>query len=74
VRELSKRDLTTEEAANEALKVVEEMRAMLEDVRELSEAFEVREEVGDVEAALENLWMALSRHSRLRRRPEAWRR
>jgi hypothetical protein len=35
------------------------LRAMLEGVRELSDAFEVREEICDVEAALENLWMAL---------------
>jgi hypothetical protein len=60
VRELPKRELGVEEAANEALYVVEEMREMLEGVRELSDAFEVREETRDVDAALENLWMALS--------------
>jgi hypothetical protein len=60
VRELPKRELGVEEAANDALYVVEEMREMLEGVRELSDAFEVREETRDVEAALENLWMALS--------------
>jgi hypothetical protein len=31
-----------DEAANEALEVVEEMREMIEGVRELSDAFEVR--------------------------------
>jgi hypothetical protein len=31
-----------DEAANEALEVVEEMRKMIEGVRELSDAFEVR--------------------------------
>jgi hypothetical protein len=60
VRELPKRELGVEEAASEALYVVEEMREMLEGVRELSDAFEVREETRDVEASLENLWMALS--------------
>jgi hypothetical protein len=60
VRELPKIELGVEEAANEALYVVEEIREMLEGVRELSDAFDVREETRDVEAALENLWMALS--------------
>ena len=41
VRELPKRDLTVEEAPNEALEVVEEMQVMLGGVRELSDAFEV---------------------------------
>jgi hypothetical protein len=59
VRELPKRDLSVEEAATEALDVVEEMRVMLEGVRELSDAFEVREEIGDVHETLENLWVAL---------------
>jgi hypothetical protein len=59
VRELPKRELTTEEAAIEALGLVEEMKDMLEGVREVSDAFEVREEIGDLNAALENLWMAL---------------
>jgi hypothetical protein len=59
VRELPKSELTTEEAAIEALYIVEEMREMLEGVREVSDIFEVREEIDDVNAALENLWMAL---------------
>jgi hypothetical protein len=59
VRELPKRDLSVEEAANEALDVVEEMQGMLEGVRELSDAFEVREEIHDVHGTLENLWVAL---------------
>jgi hypothetical protein len=46
VRELLKRDLNVDEAANEALVVVEEMREMIEGVRELSEAFQVRKEKG----------------------------
>jgi len=58
-RELPKRELSVEEAANEALDIVEEMRAMLEGVREHSDAFEVREEIKDVDSGLENLWMAL---------------
>jgi hypothetical protein len=72
VRELPKRDLNSEEAANEALDIVEEMRELLEGVREVSDAFEVREEIKDVNAALENLWMALGgiaaaeEHRRLR--------
>lgn len=60
VRELPKRNLTVEEAANEALEVVEEMREMLEGVRELSDTFEIREETQEADAALENLWMAVS--------------
>jgi hypothetical protein len=73
VRELPKRDLTVEEAVNEALDSVQEIREMFEGVRELSDAFEVREEIKDVDAALENLWMALGgiaaaeEHRRLRR-------
>jgi hypothetical protein len=59
LRELPKRELGVEEAANEALDIVEEMRAMLEGVRELSDAYEVREEIKDVDSGLENLWMAL---------------
>jgi hypothetical protein len=59
VRELPKKDLSVEEAATEALDVVEEMRVMLEGVRELSDAFEVREEIHDVHETLENLWVAL---------------
>jgi hypothetical protein len=59
VRELPRRDLSVEEAANEALDVVEEMQGMLGGVRELSDAFEVREEIRDVHEALENLWVAL---------------
>ncbi len=60
VRELPKRELSTEEAANEALYIVEEMRGLLEGVRERSDAFEVREEIQDVDAALQNLWTALA--------------
>lgn len=46
MRELLKRDLNVDEAANEALVVVEEMREMIEGMRELSEAFQVRKEKG----------------------------
>jgi hypothetical protein len=45
VRELPKKDLNVDEAANEALEVVEEMR-------ELSDAFQVRKEIRDVATAL----------------------
>jgi hypothetical protein len=45
VRELPKKDLNVDEAANEALEVVEEMR-------ELSDAFQVPKEIRDVATAL----------------------
>ncbi len=59
-RELPKRELTVEEAANEALEAVEEMQGMLEDVREVSEVLDTREEMREVRVALENLWMVLA--------------
>ena len=72
VRELPKRELTAEEAANEALEVVEEMREMLEGVRELSDAFEVlrgdRRRRGGAREALDST----RRHSCRGRRQEAW--
>ena len=60
VRELPKRKLTVEEAANEALEAVEEMQGMLEDVREVSEVLDTQEEMREVHVALENLWMVLA--------------
>jgi hypothetical protein len=59
-RELPKRELTVEEAANEALEAVEEMQGMLEDVREVSEVLDTQEEMREVRVALENLWMVLA--------------
>jgi hypothetical protein len=59
-RELPKRELTVEEAANEALEAVEEMQGMLEDVREVSEVLDTQEEMRDVRMALEHLWMVLA--------------
>jgi hypothetical protein len=59
-RELPKRELSVEEAANEALEAVEEMQGMLEDVREISDVLDTQEEMRDVRAALENLWMVLA--------------
>ncbi len=58
--ELPKRELTVEEAANEALEAVEEMQGMLEDVREVSEVLDTQEEMREVRVALENLWMVLA--------------
>jgi hypothetical protein len=59
-RELPKRELTVEEAANEALEAVEEMQGILEDVREVSEVLDTQEEMRDVRLALEKLWMVLA--------------
>ena len=59
-RELPKRELSVEEAANEALEAVEEMQGMLEDVREISDVLDTQEEMRDVRVALENLWMVLA--------------
>jgi hypothetical protein len=60
-RELPKRELTVEEAANEALEAAEEMQGMLEDAREASaEVLDTQEEMRDVRVALEKLWMVLA--------------
>jgi len=60
VEQMPKRELTVEEAANEALEAVEEMQGMLEDVREVSAVLDTQEEMREVRAALENLWMVLA--------------
>ncbi len=60
VEQMPKRELTVEEAANEALEAVEEMQGILEDVREVSGTLDTREEMRDVHVALENLWMVLA--------------
>ncbi len=60
VRELPRRNLNIEEAANEALNTVEEMQGMLEGVREVSDSLDTQEEMRDVRVALENLWMVLA--------------
>jgi hypothetical protein len=60
VEQMPKRELTVEDAANEALEAVEEMQGMLEDVREVSEVLDTREEMREVRVALDNLWMVLA--------------
>jgi hypothetical protein len=60
VEQMPKRELTVEEAANDALEAVEEMQGILEDVREVSDILDTREEMRDVHVALENLWMVLA--------------
>jgi hypothetical protein len=61
LRELPRRELSVEEAANGALEAVEEMQGMLEGVRELSEdVLDTREEMREVRGALEKLWMVLA--------------
>ncbi len=60
VKELPRRELAVEEAANEALEAVEEMQGVLEGVREISDVLDTREEMREVRAALENLWMVLT--------------
>ena len=60
VRELPRRNLTIEEAANEALNTVEEMQGMLEGVREIPASLDAQEEMRDVRVALDNLWMVLA--------------
>jgi hypothetical protein len=60
VEQMPKRELTVEEAANEALEAVEEMQGVLEDVREVSDVLDTREEMREVRVALDNLWMVLA--------------
>jgi hypothetical protein len=59
-KELPRREVTAEEAANEALEAVEEMQGVLEGVREVSEALDTQEEMQNVRVALDNLWMVLA--------------
>ena len=59
-RELPRRELTVEEAANEALDAVEEIQGVLERVREVSDALDTQEEMRNVRVALDNLWMVLA--------------
>jgi hypothetical protein len=59
-KELPRRELAVEEAANEALEAVEEMQGMLEGLRESSDVLDTREEMRGVRAALEDLWMVLT--------------
>ena len=60
IEQMPRRQITVEEAANDALEAVEEMQGMLESVREVSDVLDTREEMRDVHAALENLWMVLA--------------
>ena len=59
-RELPRRKVSAEEAANEALEAVEEMQGVLERVREISDALDTQEEMRNVRMALDNLWMVLA--------------
>ena len=59
-RELPRREITVEQAANEALEAVEEMQGVLEGVREASDALDTQEEMQHVRVALDNLWMVLA--------------
>jgi hypothetical protein len=60
VQQIPRRQITVEEAANDALEAVEEMQGMLESVREISDSLDTQEEMRDVRVALENLWMVLA--------------
>jgi hypothetical protein len=59
-RELPRRQITVEEAANDALEAVEGMQGVLERVREASDVLDTQEEMRDVRVALDNLWMVLA--------------
>ena len=60
VKDLPKREISVEEAADEALEAVEEMQGVLEGVREISGVLDTGEELREVRVALENLWMVLA--------------
>jgi hypothetical protein len=60
VEQIPRRQITVEDAANDALEAVEEMQGMLESVREISDSLDTQEEMRDVRVALENLWMVLA--------------
>jgi len=60
VKDLPKREISVEEAADEALEAVEEMQGVLEGVREISDVLDTGEEIRKVRVALENLWMVLA--------------
>jgi GNAT superfamily N-acetyltransferase len=60
IRKLPRRQITVEEAAEDALEAVEEMQGTLEDVREVSDVLDTQEEMRHVRVALENLWMVLA--------------
>jgi hypothetical protein len=59
-RELPRREVTVEEAANKALEAVEEMQGVLERVREISDVLDTQEEMRNVHMVLDNLWMVLA--------------
>ena len=59
-RELPRREVTVEEAANEALEAVEDMQGVLEKVREISDVLDTQEEMQNVRTELDNLWMVLA--------------
>jgi hypothetical protein len=58
--QMPKRELTVEEAANDALEAVEEMQGILEDVREVSEVLDTQVEMREIRVALDSLWMVLA--------------
>jgi hypothetical protein len=59
-RELPRREVSVEEAANKALEAVEGMQGVLERVREVSDALDTQVEMRNVRVALDNLWMVLA--------------
>ena len=60
VRELPKREIAMEEAANMGIVAVEEMRGIVESMREISDALDTWEEMRDLRLALDNMSMVLA--------------
>ncbi len=60
VRELPKRKIAMEEAANVGIVAVEEMRGIVESMRDISDALDTWEEMCDLRVALDNLSMVLA--------------
>jgi hypothetical protein len=60
VRELPKRKIAMEEAANLGIVAMEEMRRIVESMREISDALDTWEEMRDLRVALDNLSMVLA--------------
>jgi hypothetical protein len=60
VRELPKRKIDMEEAANVGIVAMEEMRGIVESMREISDTLDTWEEMRDLRVALDNLSMVLA--------------
>jgi hypothetical protein len=60
-RELPRREVSAEEAANEALEAVEEMQGALERVHGICNALDTQRDMRNARMALDNLWMELAR-------------